>query len=324
MTTSIFSRPLHARRGGPRQDRRRGGCGSITACTSSSCFTMLLALDDQQSRDPVGRDGSGHAVHRPARERSTARRRASRRPGSTSSCAASDRPGAVRDPCCSTWPPSACSAPRAARLLWTNLQGVEEPSSSPAVADPRVRVPAGRLRHQGRSRAAAQLAARCACRGADAVPRCCRATAQRRAVRPDALQGADRPRARQPARRPSDDGIRPAVGSGRGVPAVPAAATSSACSPTRRSSTWGIMTFAFGLGGPIATYAGLLHMTVHSLIKSAIFFAVGHAAQKAGTQVMERHPRPPQGQPDLGLGPDARDPWPSSACRPSACSRASF
>jgi hydrogenase-4 component F len=28
-------------------------------------------------------------------------------------------------------------------------------------------------------------------------------------------------------------------------------------------------------------------MTVHSLIKSAIFFAAGHAAQKAGTQVME-------------------------------------
>jgi hydrogenase-4 component F len=49
----------------------------------------------------------------------------------------------------------------------------------------------------------------------------------------------------------------------------------------------GLMTFAFGLGGPIATYAGLLHMTVHSLIKSAIFFAVGHAAQKAGTQIMD-------------------------------------
>jgi hydrogenase-4 component F len=48
----------------------------------------------------------------------------------------------------------------------------------------------------------------------------------------------------------------------------------------------GIMTFAFGVGGPIATYAGLLHMTVHSLIKSAIFFVVGHASQKAGTQVM--------------------------------------
>ena len=50
----------------------------------------------------------------------------------------------------------------------------------------------------------------------------------------------------------------------------------------------GLMTFAFGLGGPIANYAGLLHMTVHSLIKSAIFFAVGHAAQKAGTQVMDQ------------------------------------
>ena len=49
----------------------------------------------------------------------------------------------------------------------------------------------------------------------------------------------------------------------------------------------GMMTFAFGLGGPIASFAGLLHMTVHSLIKSAIFFAVGHAAQKAGTQVMD-------------------------------------
>ncbi len=49
----------------------------------------------------------------------------------------------------------------------------------------------------------------------------------------------------------------------------------------------GLMTYAFGIGGPIATYAGLLHMTVHSLVKSAIFFTVGHAAQKAGTQVME-------------------------------------
>jgi len=49
----------------------------------------------------------------------------------------------------------------------------------------------------------------------------------------------------------------------------------------------GIMTFAFGMGGPIASFAGLLHMTVHSLTKSAIFFAVGHATQKAGTQIMD-------------------------------------
>ena len=49
----------------------------------------------------------------------------------------------------------------------------------------------------------------------------------------------------------------------------------------------GIVTFAFGVGGPIASFAGLLHMTVHSLTKSGIFFAVGHATQKTGTQVID-------------------------------------
>jgi hydrogenase-4 component F len=49
----------------------------------------------------------------------------------------------------------------------------------------------------------------------------------------------------------------------------------------------GLITFAFGMGGPVASFAGLLHMTVHSLTKSAIFFTVGHAAQKSGTQLME-------------------------------------
>jgi hydrogenase-4 component F len=49
----------------------------------------------------------------------------------------------------------------------------------------------------------------------------------------------------------------------------------------------GIVTFAFGMGGPVANFAALLHMTVHSLTKSAIFFAVGHAAQKTGTQIMD-------------------------------------
>ena len=49
----------------------------------------------------------------------------------------------------------------------------------------------------------------------------------------------------------------------------------------------GIVTFAFGMGGPVANFAALLHMTVHSLTKSAIFFAVGHATQKAGSQLMD-------------------------------------
>ena len=46
----------------------------------------------------------------------------------------------------------------------------------------------------------------------------------------------------------------------------------------------GIMTFAFGMGGPLANFAGLLHMTMHSLTKSAIFFTVGHISQAKGTQ----------------------------------------
>jgi len=49
----------------------------------------------------------------------------------------------------------------------------------------------------------------------------------------------------------------------------------------------GIITFAFGMGGPVANFAALLHMTVHSLTKSAIFFAAGHASQTAGTQRMD-------------------------------------
>jgi len=46
----------------------------------------------------------------------------------------------------------------------------------------------------------------------------------------------------------------------------------------------GVITFAFGMAGPLANFAALLHMTLHSLTKSAIFFAVGHVAQAKGTQ----------------------------------------
>jgi hydrogenase-4 component F len=38
------------------------------------------------------------------------------------------------------------------------------------------------------------------------------------------------------------------------------------------------------MGGPLANFAGLLHMAMHSLTKSAIFFAVGHVAQAKATQ----------------------------------------
>jgi hydrogenase-4 component F len=49
----------------------------------------------------------------------------------------------------------------------------------------------------------------------------------------------------------------------------------------------GLMTFAFGIGGPLATFGALLHMLVHSLTKSAIFVTVGHATHLAGTQSID-------------------------------------
>jgi hydrogenase-4 component F len=46
----------------------------------------------------------------------------------------------------------------------------------------------------------------------------------------------------------------------------------------------GIIVFAFGMGGALGNFAGLLQMTMHSLTKSAVFFSVGHVAQVKGTQ----------------------------------------
>jgi hydrogenase-4 component F len=46
----------------------------------------------------------------------------------------------------------------------------------------------------------------------------------------------------------------------------------------------GIAAFAFGIGGAAANLAGLLHLLGHALVKSAIFFGVGRAAQLKGSQ----------------------------------------
>src|SRR5271166_3080870 len=46
----------------------------------------------------------------------------------------------------------------------------------------------------------------------------------------------------------------------------------------------GVIVFAFGVGGPLANFAGLLHMAMHSLTKSAIFYTVGQIAQVKGSQ----------------------------------------
>lgn len=64
----------------------------------------------------------------------------------------------------------------------------------------------------------------------------------------------------------------------------------------------GLMTFAFGLGGPLATFGALLHMTVHSLTKSAIFITVGQASQLSGTQAIDHIRGVIQTQPPIGWG----------------------
>lgn len=64
----------------------------------------------------------------------------------------------------------------------------------------------------------------------------------------------------------------------------------------------GLMTFAFGLGGPLATFGALLHMLVHSLTKSAIFVTVGHAAHIAGTQAIDHIRGLIRTQPAVGWG----------------------
>ncbi len=46
----------------------------------------------------------------------------------------------------------------------------------------------------------------------------------------------------------------------------------------------GLAAFAFGLGGTAANLAGILHLLGHSLVKSAVFFAVGAAAMVKGSQ----------------------------------------
>jgi hydrogenase-4 component F len=64
----------------------------------------------------------------------------------------------------------------------------------------------------------------------------------------------------------------------------------------------GIIVFAFGMGGPLANFAGLLHMVMHSLTKSAIFYAVGHITQVKGTQRIADLRGLTESHPALGWG----------------------
>ena len=84
----------------------------------------------------------------------------------------------------------------------------------------------------------------------------------------------------------------------------------------------GIITFAFGMGGPVANFAGpaahdrAFADQVRDLLRRRPRDAEGrHAGHR-------RHPRPHHDQPDDRLGADARHAGDPRACRRSACSRA--
>ncbi|MCX7117410.1 MAG: hydrogenase 4 subunit F [Legionellales bacterium] len=50
----------------------------------------------------------------------------------------------------------------------------------------------------------------------------------------------------------------------------------------------GLISFAFGLGTPLAIFAGLLHIVVHSLSKSAAFFGVGQVIQTENSSSLDQ------------------------------------
>jgi len=49
-----------------------------------------------------------------------------------------------------------------------------------------------------------------------------------------------------------------------------------------------LISIAFGLGTPLALFAALLHMSMHSLSKTAAFFSCGNVMQRAGTQTLSK------------------------------------
>ena len=123
-------------------------------------------------------------------------------------------------------------------MVWTVLVHARR-RLRPGFAQRRLRIPAARLRHQGRSGAAARLAARRPRRRPDAdLGGAVGPAAQCRALRAAAVQDAARAQPGRARARPADGDRWASSRSCSRRSCCTAAATSSACSPIRRSSTW--------------------------------------------------------------------------------------
>ena len=208
----------------------------------------------------------------------------SRRHGSTSFSAASASPWPSSAPSWSIWRRARWSAK--AWMPWPGACSWKRRRLRSGAAQSCVRVPPARLRHQGRARAAARLAARCARRGSDAdLGSALGVAAERGALR--VLRFKIVMSANPGALAPGP--LMVALGL---LSVLFASFMLYRRQDIKRMFAYssiehmGIVTFAFGMGGALANFAGLLHMTLHSLTKSAIFFCVGHIAQVKGTQRM--------------------------------------
>ena len=198
------------------------------------------------------------------------------------------------------------------------------PQLRPGAAQPRLRLPAARLRHQGRAGAAARLAAGRPCRGPDAdfgraVRACCSTS---RSMRCCGSRCCWRPTRQRIAPGP----LMMTLGL---VSLIFAAFMLYRRRDIKRLFAYssiehmGIIAFAFGMGGPLGEFrraAAHDHAQpdqIGDLLRRRPHRAgQGHAADR-------RHPRP-DGQPSgARLGAWCSASSPSPACRRSACSRAS-
>ncbi len=211
---------VHAGRARPRQDDAEPPA-PVPQHVPAVQLHHAAGADDQQHGHPVGGHGSGDAHHRAAGQRLPHRRQPGGGLEILHPLRRRHRAGPVRHGA------AVHGGGKGARVRGRGA-AVDAPRHGEGPARPQhhdagLRLPVHRLRHQGRTGAAAQLAARCPRRGADAgVGGAVGPVAQRGAVCRAALQGADRRRAAKPPRRQPDDGLRPGLGGGVGVPAAPA------------------------------------------------------------------------------------------------------
>src|SRR6185437_8137053 len=214
-------RSLHACRDGPRA-RHGGAAAPLSQHVSDVHVHDAARAHDEQHGTLVGGDGGGDALDRAARDAVSHAGESRGRLEVLHPVRRRHSPGALwHDPPLFRRGTGARRRGRHGAPVDASRCG--EITARALGARPRVRVPARWLRHEGRTRAAPQLAAGRSCRGSDADLRRALGTApQRRDLRGRALQGARRGCLPLPAPLEDADGLRAPVRRSRRVLSLPA------------------------------------------------------------------------------------------------------